>query len=84
MMTTPPRQISVLTLALRCLPSDKVLQHGTLACALTTDHSDLGQIELHVHAQLGEGILQLVDDRYQLLHAHVTGHCHGVAIRSGG
>lgn len=33
------------------LLSDKVLQHGTLARRLTTDHGDLRQVELHVNAQ---------------------------------
>jgi len=56
------------------LPSNKVFQHRTFAGALTTDHRYLWQVELHVHAQLGERILQLVHDGYQLFHAHVAGH----------
>jgi len=56
------------------LPSHKVLQHGTFTSALATDHRDLGQVQLHVHAQLGERILELVHDRYQLFHAHVASH----------
>lgn len=56
------------------LPSDKVLQHRTFTSALATDHRYLGQVELHVHTQLGESILQLVNDGYQLFHAHVAGH----------
>jgi len=56
------------------LPSDEVFQNRTFAGALTTDHRYLRQVELHVHAQLGERILQLIHDGYQLFHAHVAGH----------
>lgn len=58
------------------LPSDEVLQHGTFTGTLAADDGYLGQVELHVHTQLGERILQLVHDGYQLLHAHVPGHRH--------
>lgn len=56
----------------------KVLQHRALARTLATDDGDLRQIELHVHAALCERILQLVDQRYQLLHAPIARRRHGV------
>lgn len=56
------------------LPADKVFQHWTLASTLSTHYSDLRQIQLHMNAHLCEGILQLVHDRNELLHAHVARH----------
>lgn len=56
------------------LLADKVLKDGTFACALTTDNGDLRQVELHSDPELSERILELVDDRDELLHSDVAGH----------
>ena len=53
-------------------PPHKVLQHGRLSRALSTDHRYLGQVDGAVLTQLGEGILKLVDDEDQLLHPRVV------------
>lgn len=54
--------------------ADEVLEHGALARALAAHHRDLRQIELHMHAELRERILQLVHDRDQLFHTRVARH----------
>lgn len=54
------------------LPANKVLQHGALPCALTADHRDLRQVQVAGLTNGAEGILQLVDQRDQLLHATIS------------
>lgn len=54
------------------LPADEVLQHGALPCALTADHRDLRQVQVAGLADGAEGILQLVDQRDQILHATIS------------
>ena len=54
------------------LLSNKVLKDGGLAGALAADHGDLRQVDGHVHAQLGEGILHPIDDRDERLHPLVA------------
>lgn len=60
------------------LPAYKVLQHGALSCALAADHSDLRQVQVTGLTDGAEGILQLVDQRDQILHATVS---HGAFRR---
>lgn len=45
------------------LLAHEILQYWTLTGRLATNYSDLWQIQLHVNAQLGEGILQLINNR---------------------
>lgn len=52
----------------RHLLAHEILQDRGFARRLSADHSNLGQIQLHVNTQLGEGVLQFVDDWYQVLH----------------
>jgi len=54
--------------------ADEVLEHGAFARALAAHHRDLRQIELHMHAELRERILQFVHDRDQLFHTRVARH----------
>lgn len=49
----------------------EVLEHRALAGALTAHHRDLRQVEAGVLADGGEGILQPVHQRDQLLHPPV-------------
>jgi len=60
--------------SLRYLLANKILKHGTFARALTAHDRDLRQIELHVYAELREGILELVHDGDQLFHTRVARH----------
>lgn len=60
------------------LPAYKVLQHRALSCTLASDHCDLRQVQVAGLADGAEGILQLVDQRDQLLHATVS---HGAFRR---
>lgn len=45
------------------LLAHEILQYWTLTGRLATNYSDLWQIQLHVNAQLGERILQLINNR---------------------
>lgn len=49
----------------------EVLQHRALPSALAANHSDLRKIEVADHADGGEGILEPVHQRDQLLHTSV-------------
>lgn len=62
------------------LPAHEVLQHGAFSRALAAHHGDLRQVQVAGLADTAEGILQLVDQRDQLLHAAVS---HG-ALRDAG
>ena len=52
--------------------SDEVLEHTRLAGALTTDDSDLWQVDLNTRADLRKGVLQRVHQRYQPFHARIS------------
>ena len=56
-------------------------QHGRFSRRLSSHHGDLGQVDLHVNAQLGEGILHAIDDGDESFHTLVASHlgqilCH--------
>ena len=55
----------------RYLPAHEVLQHRALPGALPAHHRDLRQVQARVLPDGGERVLQLVDQRDQLLHAPV-------------
>lgn len=56
------------------IPADEVLKHRAFSCRLPTHYGDLRQVQLHMHPELGERILQLVDNRDELFHPHVARH----------
>lgn len=48
--------------------ANAVLQHGALSRALPAYHGYLRQVNGRLHAQLREGVLQLVDNGDKLVH----------------
>lgn len=71
-----PPKVAPLT---RHLLAHKILQDRTLSGRLSAHHGNLRQIQLHMHPQLGECILEFIDDGNELLHTHVTRHfCRGL------
>lgn len=57
------------------LLSDEVFEYRRFASTLTSDHSNLWQIQLHMHAQWCECILQLIHNWNERFHSRVTRHC---------
>lgn len=57
------------------LPPDEVLQHRALPRALAAHHGDLGQVQVRVLTDGGEGILHAVHQRNQILHSPVPHLC---------
>lgn len=57
------------------LLADEVLQHRALARALAAHHGDLGQVQVCILADGGEGILHAVHQRNQILHPPVPHLC---------
>lgn len=64
------------------VPPDEILQHRALAGALPPDHGDLRQVEVSVLPDGGEGVLQPVDQRDQILHPAVPHGGGDVALLS--
>ena len=62
------------TLPLACSPAHEVLEHRALAGALAAHHGDLRQLQQAALSQGGEGILQTVHQRDELLHLPIP-HC---------
>lgn len=60
-------------------PPHEVLQYGALPGALPADHRYLRQVQVAALADGAEGVLELVDERNQLLHPAVP---HRAASRS--
>ena len=56
------------TLPLACSPAHEVLEHRALAGALAAHNGDLRQLQKAALSQCGEGILQTVHQRDELLH----------------
>ncbi len=61
----------------RCWPANEVLQDRGLAGALASHHGNLRQVDGHMDAQLGEGVLHPVDDGDERLHALIARHVGG-------
>ncbi len=66
--------ISVKTKYKKYLLSDEIFQHRRFSCTLTADHSDLREVNRHMNAELGEGILHPIDDGDEGLHPLVSRH----------
>lgn len=71
---TPHSPHSIASCKFVYLLADEILQHRWFARTLSTDHSNLWQIQLHVHAQLCECILQLIHNRNERFHSLITRH----------
>ena len=67
--------------AARHPPPHEVLQHGALPRALPAHHGDLRQVQVAALPDGAEGVLQLVDQRDQLLHAAVPHGGGGSSLR---
>ena len=66
------------TLPLACSPAHEVLEHRALAGALAAHNGDLRQLQKAALSQCGEGILQTVHQRDELLHLPIP-HCASAA-----
>ncbi len=54
------------------LLSDEVFQNRGFSGGLASDDGDLGQVDDHRDAQLGEGILHPIDNRNEDLHSSIA------------